>query len=80
MKRQSQTVQFAARLAAEEARSNRLPVGVEEDEVDEMTDLQAEMYQEFLADLAADREFWTEEDWEAQRKFDAQVARYGSPL
>ena len=30
--------------------------------------------------VAADRESWTEEDWQAQREFDAQVALMGSPL
>lgn len=51
-----------------------------QEEVAETPEWQAELYAEFLAELAADREYWTEEDWEAQRKFDAQVALMGSPV
>ena len=46
----------------------------------EPTDREVEAMQAFLDELAADRESWTEEDWQAQREFDAQVALMGSPL
>lgn len=53
---------------------------VKNTEVAEVTELAAENYQEFLAQLAEDRSYWTPEEIEAQRLFDLNVAKFGSPV